>query len=47
MVRRGSVPRMAWNIRERKTEHAGAKHGNGVLMDNYISPSTTIRPPHS
>jgi hypothetical protein len=21
---------MAWNIRERKTEHAGAKHGNGA-----------------
>ena len=30
MVRRGSVPRMAWNIRERKTEHAGTKHGNGA-----------------
>ncbi len=22
---------MAWNIRERKTEHAGAKHGNGAF----------------
>ena len=21
---------MAWNIRERKTEHAGAKHGSGA-----------------
>jgi hypothetical protein len=21
---------MAWNIRERKPEHAGAKHGNGA-----------------